>query len=523
MVIKNGLIEYIGDEPERRIPEILENGQQNEVVDLNGKSVFAAFIDGHMHLLQFGASLVKIGLDDCKDLDEIRTTIGKAARDMPDAKRILCRGWRQASTNRMALASMIDDIDPRPIYIDADDLHSTWCSSPALMEMGIDRNTPDPVGGTIERDADGNPTGLIGEGAVITIVWPFLIGAMSRDEKLECMLTAIREYHASGYTGVVEMAMDAGSWELLEHLHRKGQLTLHLAAHWLITPTTDDAENLAQVQEAIDLHAKYNLQNSPSFRIAGIKLICDGVIDSCTAALSKPYLVSPYGTGDCMWKPPHIDKVVAKADATGLQVALHAIGDAAVHMAVNSLQVLKTQGRRHRIEHLELTHPDDAKRLGKLGITASVQPVHSDPTILKAWPELIGEERCEWAFAHHTFHEHGAQLAIGTDSPTAPHLPFPNMYVANTRHSSRDLKDHSRVNKIPGLDLDLVWSAATWGSAYSCFAENMIGSLEVGKQADLIVVDGLSKRLDAPSLMHAKIDQTRVGGKVVYERLPLNT
>lgn len=523
MVIKNGLIEYIGDEPERRIPEILENGQQNEVVDLNGKSVFAAFIDGHMHLLQFGASLVKIGLDDCKDLDEIRMIIRKAARDMPNAKRILCRGWRQASTNRMALASMIDDIDPRPIYIDADDLHSTWCSSPALMEMGIDRNTPDPVGGTIERDADGNPTGLIGEGAVITIVWPFLIGAMSRDEKLECMLTAIREYHASGYTGVVEMAMDAGSWELLEHLHRKGQLTLHLAAHWLITPTTDDAENLAQVQEAIDLHAKYNLQNSPSFRIAGIKLICDGVIDSCTAALSKPYLVSPYGTGDCMWKPPHIDKVVAKADATGLQVALHAIGDAAVHMAVNSLQVLKTQGRRHRIEHLELTHPDDAKRLGKLGITASVQPVHSDPTILKAWPELIGEERCEWAFAHHTFHEHGAQLAIGTDSPTAPHLPFPNMYVANTRHSSRDLKDHSRVNKIPGLDLDLVWSAATWGSAYSCFAENMIGSLEVGKQADLIVVDGLSKRLDAPSLMHAKIDQTRVGGKVVYERLPLNT
>lgn len=413
---------------------------------------------------------------------------------------------------------MIDDIDPRPIYIDSDDLHSAWCNSAALKEMAIDRDTPDPVGGTIERDEDGNPTGLIGEGAVITLVWPFLIGAMSREEKLECMVTAIKEYHGSGYTGVVEMAMDRGSWELLEQLHQEGRLKLHVAAHWLITPTTDDTENLTQVQEAIDLHAKYNLESSPSFRIAGIKLICDGVIDSCTAALSKPYLVSPFGTGDRIWTPPYIGKVVAKADDAGLQVALHAIGDAAIHMAINALQALGTKGRRHRIEHLEVTHPEDAKRLGKLGITASIQPVHSDPSILGAWPELIGEERCDWAFTHHAFHDHGAQLAIGTDSPTAPHLPFPNMYVANTRHSSRDLKDHSRINQRPGLELYLVWSAATWGSAYSCFAEKMIGSLEVGKQADFIVVDGLSNRLDADSLLRAEIAETRLGGQVVHKR-----
>lgn len=517
MVVNDGLIEYIGDDAIRRIPELQDENQSMNVIDLKGRSVFPSFVDGHMHMLQFGASLVKVGLDDCKNLGEIRATLAKAARDMPEAKRIQCRGWRQSSTNRKALASMIDDIDPRPIYIDSDDLHSAWCNSAALKEMGVDRDTPDPVGGTIERDENGNPTGLVSEGAVITLIWPFLIGVMSRDEKLHCMLTAIKEYNASGYTGVVEMAMDRGSWELLEYLHENGQLRLHLAAHWLISPTSDDAENLAQVQEAIDLHAKYNIDNSPSFRIAGIKLICDGVIDSCTAALSKPYLQSPYGTGDRLWTTPFIDKVVVKADAAGLQVALHAIGDAAIYMAINSLEKLGTTGRRHRIEHLELTHPDDAKRLGKLGITASIQPVHSDPSILGAWPELIGEERCDWAFQHHVFHEHGAQLAIGTDSPTAPHLPFPNMYVANTRHSSRDLNDHSKINRRPGLELYLVWSAATWGSAYSCFAEKMIGSLEVGKHADFVVIEGFSQAPDADSLLRAEVVETWLTGRPVYQ------
>ncbi|KEF53917.1 uncharacterized protein A1O9_09712 [Exophiala aquamarina CBS 119918] len=515
MVINDGMIEYLENDAGRRIPH-LSNGEAAKRVNLKGRSVFPAFIDAHMHLLQFGASLVKVGLDNCRNLDEIRTTISEAAKRDPSAPRILCRGWRQASTNRRALASMIDDIDSRPIFIDADDLHSEWCSTSALREMGITRDSADPVDGVIHRDKDGNPTGLISEGAVFSMVWPHLIGQMSEEDKKGCFRTAIKEYHASGYTSVIEMAMDQGNWDLIEDMHKNGHLGLRVAAHWMILPTGDSAGALNQVQTAIDIHAKYNLQNSPDFRIAGIKMILDGVVDSCTAALSKPYLVSPHDLGDMNWKEDVVREVAAKADAAGLQIALHAIGDAAIHLAINTLEGLGTSGRRHRIEHLELTRPDDAKRLGKLEITASIQPVHSDPLILGAWPELLGRERCDWAFAHREFQEHGAQLAIGTDSPTAPHLPFPNLYVANTRLSARDLHDHSKINQRKPLDMHQVFGAATWGGAYSCFADKEIGSLDVGKKADFIIVDGLSHGFEAKSLLKASIDETWMNGEKVY-------
>ena len=516
MLINNDLIEHLGDDARRRIPELGNKEQDPEVIDLKGRSVFPAFIDAHMHLLQFGASLQKVGLDHCRNLDEIRKTIAKAAESDPKAKRILCRGWRQATTNREALASMIDDIDPRPIFIDADDLHSEWCNTSALKEMGITRETPDPVDGVIHRDQNGHPTGLISEGAVITMVWPFLMGLMSKEDKTDCIRVAVNEYHASGYTCVIEMAMDEGNWHLIEEMHKSGQLGLRVAAHWIIVPTGDSAEDLAQVQTAIDMHAKYNNQNSPDFRIAGIKIVCDGVVDSCTAALSKPYLVPPHGNGDLNWNEEAVKKVAAKADAAGLQIAMHAIGDAAIHLAINTLEGLGTTGRRHRIEHLELTHPEDAKRLGRQGITASVQPVHSDPSILGAWPELIGRERCDWAFAHGEFLENGAQLAIGTDSPTAPHLPLPNLYVANTRSSARDPHNHTKINQRQGLNMHQVFDAASWGAAYSCFADKETGSLEVGKKADFILLDGLSHNFDAKALLQAQVAETWMNGQKVY-------
>ena len=357
MVIKNDLIEYLGNHARQRIPELSHGDDPPKVVDVEGRSVFPAFIDSHMHLLQLGISLSKVALDHCHHLDEIRSTIAEAAKNNPNAARILCRGWRQATTDRQALASMIDDIDPRPIYIDADDLHSEWCSSSALRDMGITRDTPNPVDGVIHKDQDGNPTGLISEGAVITMVWPYLLGLMSDEDKKDCIRAAIEEYHASGYTSVIELAMDGGSWRLLEELRESGQLGLRLTAHWIIVPTGNDADNLAQVQTAIEMHSKYNLETCPDFRVAGIKVICDGVVDSCTAALSQPYLVPPHGVGDLNWKEDAVRKVAVKADAAGLQIAMHAIGDAAIHLAVNTLEGLGTTGRRHRIEHLELTAP----------------------------------------------------------------------------------------------------------------------------------------------------------------------
>lgn len=472
-----------------------------------------------MHIFFFGSSLTKIDIEECNDLSEIRGVIKSAAAQNPSAKRLFCRGWMHPMTNGEALASMLDDLDERPVFIDAKDLHSTWCNSAALRELGVDKNTPDPEGGQIYRDAmTGEPSGLLSEAANVNIAWPHVARVASLDEKLAYVRAAARAYNMAGYTGITEMATDETIWETIRTLREREDVPIRLASYWIITPCKTDEENLAQVDRAIELHRQYNLRTSPDFRIAGIKLICDGVIDACTASLLEPYSSSiEPGKDNCnpIWAPDMLQKVVSKADAAGLQCALHAIGDATVRMAINALETLPNSGRRHRIEHLEMTAPDDAKRLGALGITASVQPVHADPAILRAWPDLLGHPRCKRAFAYNEFLSHNANLAIGTDSPTAPHWPLKNIYTATTRRSAREPELPTTVNEHFALSLLDAVCAGTRGSAYSTFGEGFMGSLGVGMKADFGVWDMVWEK---ERLLEAGVRETYFGGRRVYQR-----
>ena len=181
----------------------------------------------------------------------------------------------------------------------------------------------------------------------------------------------------------------------------------------------------------------------------------------------------------------------------------------------HTLESVGTPGRRHRIEHLEVTSPGDAQRLSDLGITASVQAVHADPTILRAWPNLLGQERCDRAFAYREFLDHGAPLALGTDAPTAPHMPLANLYIATTRKSAKKPSLADTVNEHFVLPLASAVSAATAGSAYSSFAETQTGSLEAGKKADFAVLDIKWK---PEELLEAVVVETWLDGKRVFER-----
>ena len=415
-------------------------------------------------------------------------------------------------TEGKALASMIDDLDNRPIFIDAKDMHSTWCNTAALEELNV-QDMPDPEGGVIHRDGNGKANGLMSEAASIGMVWPHLAKVASMEDKVHRMREAIKAYSAAGYTGMIEMAMDDNAWEALLELRARESLPMRIAVHWLIVPSDSDDELLAQVDHAITLHKTFNLSNSPDFRIAGIKVICDGVVDSCTAALTEPYLNGT--TCSPAWRPEPLQKVIRKADTAGLQIALHAIGEATVKLAIDSLETAATPGRRHRIEHLELTSPGDAKRLSDLGITASIQAVHADPAILRAWPKLIGEERCGRRFAYREFLDEGARLALGTDAPTAPLLPLPNIYTATTRRSAREPQSAETVNEHFALPLAAALAAATAGSAYSCFADGRVGSLEVGKKADFVV---LEVEMEEGKLLEGKAVETWFEGRKVWER-----
>ncbi|GKT62539.1 amidohydrolase [Colletotrichum tofieldiae] len=513
LVVEDTQISYIGDETDDIITSLSEKDETQQV-NLKGQVVIPSFIDAHVHLLQFGISLAKIDLRPCESLTEIQDVIRRTAEERPDAARLLFQGWRHAVTGSDVSASMLDHINTRPIFIDSDDLHSAWCNTAALEEMDI-QNRADPEGGKIHRDKDGFPTGLLEEAAVISIVWPFLGNAMSRKEKLSCLRSAVQEYNKAGYTAVVDMAMDETYWDLLLELQSAEELTLRVAAHFLVMPEKSDEENRAQVERVAQLHKRYNITTSPDLRVAGIKIVCDGVIDGCTAAISHPYL----STGEMVkptWTPAALQVVLEAADAAHMQCALHAIGDEAVNMAINGLEALGTTGRRHRIEHLELTRPEDAKRLGKLGITASIQPVHLDPEYNQLWPPMIGHESCARAFAYREFHDHGARLAIGSDAPTAPHSPWNNIFNATTRRSFRKPQSEETFNEHFKLELNDVFGATSSGGAYSCFAENIIGGLQVGKKADFVVLEGGAEwNTDLTSLLANHVSELWLGGRLV--------
>lgn len=508
MLVEEGKITAIGSQSEI-IPR--ERISSMEARDLQQRTVLPGFIDGHMHLLLLGQSLRKLDLQHCKSVDDIKATIKEYAVANPNAPSILCKNWRHSMTPNGVTAAMLDDVDSRPIFVDASSLHSCWCNSTALKALGV-ASMPDPAGGKIHRDSTGNPSGLLDEGAMMAIVWPYQAASSSKEERIEAIRAAIRSYNSAGYTGVVEMAMDEEAWDALVTLYTiEPDIALRIAAYWLIKPTENSEANSKQVQRAIELSRQYNATTSPDLRIVGVKIVCDGIIDACTAYLSEPY--APVGSPPPIWTREYLDPVVKQADAAGIQVALHAIGDAAIKMAIDAIEKNASPEKRHRIEHIELASPEDAKRLGELGLTASIQPVHADPSILKEWPRLLGEDRCQRAFAYREFADSGALMAIGSDSPTSPYAPMHNLYVATTRQSARDPQYAKAVNKHFQLGMGEAVVAASTGAARSVFSEERTGSLEIGKLADFIVAD---MRWNADALLEAKVIETWYGGRKVW-------
>ncbi|KAF5657710.1 exoenzymes regulatory protein [Fusarium heterosporum] len=467
MVVQGSKIAYIGCEDHTKVQTAKSQGA--DVFDLKNRVVLPGFIDSHVHLLFFGLSQQKLDLGGCKSLDEIRERISKFAKQNPNVPQILCRGWLQSATGGIALASMLDDIDPRPIYIDSNDLHSAWCNTAALKQLPINEikaKCPEHL----TCDENGNPTGLLAEWAVTAFIWPFLIQSLSMDEKLEALERAVNAYSAEGYTGVIDMTMDATAWEALQRLRETKGINLHIAAHWFIHYEVDERILDERIKEAVDMHDKWHPSKDAEFCIVGVKLMCDGVVDGCTAALSYPYgesvdLVQPLWPGEAM------NKVLSQITRAGMQCAIHAIGDVAVTQAIEAIASTNNPTARHRIEHLEMATPEDAKRLGKLGITASVQPVHSDPAILEGYSKLVKPSAWKDAFPYKECLDGHANVAIGTDAPTARHLPFPNLYNATTRKSALEPTMDKITNANSALTLPQAMEAATYGAAYSRFAE----------------------------------------------------
>jgi predicted amidohydrolase YtcJ len=515
-------IAFVGDAARAR--ELAPLG--TPVVEAAG-AVLPGFVDGHAHLQMSGGALLQAQLRACHSLDDIRGELDAWRAQHPDTPRVLGLGWLFSAVpggvpTRQMLDEMVPDV---PVYLSAADLHSVWVNSLALTEMGIDDDTPDAVGGRIVRDDAGHATGLLLESSMIEHAWAVINSASpaERDVRLHAIVDA---YLASGTTASVDMALDDEGLDALLRADARGELPFTVVGHWLIMRTGDPHDEVAQVRVAAERAARHR---DGRVRVAGIKLIIDGTIDGCTAAMLDPYAIHVAGSGgdpcgDLIWPRDALDPVVAAADEAGLQIAMHAIGDRAVRTALDSLELAAglraTRGddspRRHRIEHLEYVDPADVGRLGALGITASMQPVHCDPAIIANWIHVLGgDHRSERGFAWPEYLATGATLAFGTDTPTANFEALPNMFIAATRRSPVDT---ALPPYLPGFALGLEDAVghATRDSAWASFLEADPGMLRTGLAADLVMLDHDPFTAGADSLLDTRVQCTIVAGRVVY-------
>ena len=512
IVIDDDRIAYVGDIENA----VKEAGEDAERVDSSGGLVVPGFVDGHVHVNMTGASMLKAQLRGAGDIEEIRRRIKTWAEANPDSPRVLGTAWVHGDVpNGKPNKEMLDDIVPdRPAYLEAFDFHSCWVNSAALEELGIDADTPDPIGGEIVRDPDtGEATGWLQETASTNLVWP-LLGNVPDDERDRQIEAALDAFTRAGITSMVEMALEEEALESMARLQAAGKLTVRIVAHVIMWRTGDLEEELKQVDRAQELARLYQ---GDRLRVSGIKFIGDGTIDGCTAALSQPYTD---GTNyDPIWPAAALTPMVAAADKAGLQVAIHAIGDATVDLAIDAIEnaskVNGTSGQRHRIEHLEYARQDQIDRIGRIGITASMQPVHVDPAYLDNWLKQIGPERGDNGFAWPLYLKAGAPLAFGTDTPTAPYEALPNMYIASTRKSPSDdrIEPHRPDWALPMED---AICHGTREAAWSARLEHVAGRLKVGLAADIVILDRDFFVEGPSSLLETDVRLTMMNGEIVY-------
>jgi predicted amidohydrolase YtcJ len=409
---------------------------------------------------------------------------------------------------------MIDEVVADiPVFLDSNDMHSVWVNTAALRTMGVDAETPDPPSGRLSRLPSGEPAGMLYERAAHEIGWAHLAATTTDRDRVDAVRRALEAFAAAGVTSVVDMGMDEDGWAALHTLAHEsgGCLPVRVVAHWLIPDSGDSASNRASVDRAAELSAR----GSTWMRVIGVKLVLDGVIDSCTAALRHPYANG--SNAELMWDEDRLREVALAADAARLRLAIHAIGDRASDVALDVIEAVIAANapwdRRPRLEHLEIVSDDTPARMAALAVTASIQPVHADPAIQPNWRAQLGDDRVERGYPWPVFGAAGARVALGTDAPTAPHEALINLHIATTRES---VIDPALPANTPGsvLPIDQALRHATIDSAASFAADGDLGRIAPGYAADLVVLtDDPTSR---GTLLGTAVVLTVVDGEVVH-------
>jgi len=491
-------------------------GPKTQVIDAGGKLLLPGFNDAHVHFVNGGLQLDSVQLNDATSPQEFKGRIANRAKTTPKGEWIQGGDWDETKWTPAQLPSheLIDDVTPNnPVSVSRYDGHLVLANALALRLAGITAATPDPPGGKILRDSQGNPTGILKDAAMnlLTAVIP----ALTHTQRMKAARRALAHAASLGVTSVQNMDDDSSQTyddiSVYADLLQRGELTARIYVapsimHW------DD-------QAKVGVHHAFG---SPYLRIGALKGFADGSLGATTAYFFEPYLDAPGNRGllsNQMQPPSAMRDRMLRADAAGLQICTHAIGDQAISIILDFYSdIVKEHGpadRRLRIEHAQHMAAKDFDRFAKLGVIASVQPYHAIDD--GRWAEKrIGHDRASRTYAFRTFLNHGVRLAFGTDWDVAPLNPMLTLYAAVTR-ATLDGKNPNGWFPEQKLTLQEAIEAYTMGSAYAEFQEKEKGSITPGKLADMVLVSDDLFKIDPAKIRDAHALTTIVGGRIVYD------
>ena len=514
LAIRRGAIAAVG--PEKDVARFI--GPGTRVIDLRERLVTPGFQDAHIHPVLSGIDRIRCDLTGSRGLDRYLEVIAEYARSNPDAEWILGAGWSMDDfpagiPDKADLDRVLPD---RPVFLPSRDGHSAWVNSRALELAGIGRETPDPRDGRIERDVDGQPVGTLQEGAQQIVVK--VIPPDTAEDREKGLLVAQEYLHSLGITAWQDAIVTPEVFDTYVSAAGRDLLTARVVgALWWERGRGDD-----QIPELLDRRARGSVGR---FRATSVKMMQDGVLENFTGAMIEPYLDADghetTRSGISFIDPARLRGYVSRLDAEGFQVHFHAIGDRAVREALDAFEAARaangwTDGRHH-ISHIQVIHPDDVPRFALLGVTANAQPYWAclEGQMVNLTIPFLGAERAKWQYPFRSLRRAGAVLAMGSDWAVSTANPLLEMEVAVNRVS-----DHDRDQEVflPDERLDLIdaFAAFTIGSAYVNHLDDATGTLEVGKQADLIVLDRNVFASDAGPVGDAKVVLTLLGGEPVF-------
>jgi predicted amidohydrolase YtcJ len=514
VAIHDGKIMAVGDEA--AVSKLRYSGTQ--IIDAGGHLVMPGFVDCHIHFLDGSLSLGRVNLEGAKDAADIQQRLREYVAKHPGKDWVLGRGWNYAMFGPDALPhkKYLDELfQDRPVFLEGYDGHTYWANSKALALAGITTATPDPPNGAIVRDPKTHEaTGALKESAQGLVAR--VVPKSSRSEKLAALRAGMKWANEHGLTRVHSAGGDFEQLDLYDELRRQGQQTLRFYIAYFLDPPKLRPQDLDAIEASRKkFHDDWIDTNA-------VKMMVDGVVESHTAAMLEPYSDDPSIKGKLFWDRANYTAAVAELDKRGLQLFTHAIGDYGVRTALDAYEhaeaANQTRDRRPRIEHIETITAADIPRFGKLGVIASMQPLHSypDADTLDVWARNAGAERASRAWAWKSIANSGGHLAFGSDWPVVTLNPWEGLQTAVTRQTSEGKPAAGFVPE-QRLSVEETVRGYTLGAAYAGRREKNEGSVEPGKLADLIVVSQNIFEVDVHRLAETKVLTTIVGGRVVYQ------